>query len=160
MSSDADFERAFDHALECHDNDPSALERARTALCFGERLRRAGRRTSAREHLRDALDAFQLAGSLPWAERARNELAASGEHPRSRGATTTGALTPQELQIALLVAEGLSNRDLATRLFLSVKTVEFHLTRIYRKLGVHSRSELVRRMLTEMGQAVRSTPPA
>ena len=159
VSSDADYEPAYDQALEYHDNDPSALERARTALCFGERLRRAGRRTSAREHLRDALDAFQRAGSLPWAERARNELTASGEHLRSRGTTTT-PLTPQEVQIALLVAEGLSNRDMASRLFLSVKTVEFHLTRIYRKLGVHSRSELVRWMLMGMGQAVRLTPPA
>jgi DNA-binding CsgD family transcriptional regulator len=160
VSPDPDFEEAFDTALECHDRDPSALERARTALCLGERLRRAGRRKSAREHLRDALDAFQRAGSPPWAERARNELAASGEQLRRREAQATESLTPQEVQIALLVAEGLSNREMAARLFLSVKTVEFHLTRIYRKLRVHSRSELVRHMLMEMDPEVRLPPLA
>ena len=74
-------------------------------------------------------------------------MAASGEHIRRRDPTAAERLTPQELQIAIVVAEGLTNRDVATRLFLSTKTVEFHLTRIYRKLAIHSRSELVRRIV-------------
>ncbi len=74
-------------------------------------------------------------------------MRATGEHLRRRDPTSSERRSPQELQIALLVAEGLTNRDVAVRLFLSPKTVEFHLTRIYRKLGIHSRSELVRRVL-------------
>ena len=88
-------------------------------------------------------------GARPWAERARIELRATGEHLRRRDPTTAERLTPQELQITLLVAEGLTNRDVGARLFLSPKTVEFHLTRIYRKLEIHSRSELVRRRVAE-----------
>jgi len=77
----------------------------------------------------------------------RVELHATGEHIRRRDRTAVEQLTPQELTIALVVAEGLSNRDVGARLFLSPKTVEFHLTRIYRKLEIHSRSELVRRVV-------------
>jgi DNA-binding CsgD family transcriptional regulator len=137
----------FEHALELHDRDPSAFERARTELCYGERVRRAGRRRDAREQLRTALAAFHRIGAEPWAERARMELRATGEHIRRRDPSDAEQLTPQELQIALVVAEGLSNRDVGARLFLSPKTVEFHLTRIYRKLEIHSRSELVRRIV-------------
>ncbi len=151
LSPVADIREAFETALERHDCDLSGFEGARTELCYGERLRRAGQRKSAREHLRTALDAFERAGAPLWAERARTELQASGEHLRRREATTAQRLTPQELQIALLVSEGLSNRDLGARLFLSLKTVEFHLTRIYRKLQIHSRSELVRLMIERNG---------
>jgi DNA-binding NarL/FixJ family response regulator len=111
-----------------------------------------GQRQRAREQLRAALETFDRIGARPWAERARTELGASGEHLRRRDPTTSEQLTPQELQIALLVADGLTNRDVGARLFLSVKTVEFHLTRIYRKLQIHSRSELVRRMVGADGQ--------
>jgi DNA-binding CsgD family transcriptional regulator len=151
MSPDADLTEAFETALVLHDREPSGFERARTELCYGERLRRAGQRRGARARLRAALEKFERAGAQPWAERARTELRASGEHLRRRDTTTAEHLTPQELQIALLVAEGLSNRDLSARLFLSLKTVEFHLTRIYRKLQIHSRSELVRLMIEGNG---------
>jgi len=147
LSTDTDLPDAFGMALERYDGDHSRFERARTQLCYGERLRRVGQRQLAREQLRVALETFDRVGALPWAERARTELRASGEHLRRRNPTTTEQLTPQELQIALLVADGLTNRDVGARLFLSVKTVEFHLTRIYRKLQIHSRSELVRRMV-------------
>jgi DNA-binding CsgD family transcriptional regulator len=147
LSTDTDLPDAFEMALERHDGDRSRFERARTQLCYGERLRRVGRRQLAREQLRAAFETFDRVGARPWAERARTELGASGEHLRRRNPTTNEQLTPQELQIALLVADGLKNRDVGARLFLSIKTIEFHLTRIYRKLQIHSRSELVRRMV-------------
>ena len=137
----------FEAALDLHQAEPSPFERARTQLCYGERLRRAGERRAARERLRSALAVFEGVGAAPWAERARMELRASGERLRPRRPAATERLTPQELQIALLVAEGLTNRDVAARMFLSPKTVEFHLTRVYGKLEIHSRADLVRRRL-------------
>jgi DNA-binding CsgD family transcriptional regulator len=147
LSPDDELAEAFETALGLHDADASAFERARTELCYGERLRRAGRRRAAREQLRSALATLELIGAEPLAERARAELRATGEHIRRGEPTAVEQLTPQELTIAVVVAEGLSNRDVAARLFLSPKTVEFHLTRIYRKLEIHSRSELVRRIV-------------
>ncbi len=149
LSPDDALDHTFQTALDAHDHEPSAFERARTELCYGERLRRAGERRRAREQLRPAFQTFERLGARPWAERARIELQATGEHLRRRGPTTAERLTPQELQITLLVSEGLTNRDVGARLFLSPKTVEFHLTRIYRKLEIHSRSELVRRRVAE-----------
>jgi DNA-binding CsgD family transcriptional regulator len=154
-------EATFDEALKEHRPEAGAFEEARTRLCYGERLRRDGERRAARAQLRTALESFEWLGAQRWAERARVELRASGAHLRRRDPTAAEVLTPQELQIMLLVAEGLTNRDVATRLFLSPKTVEFHLTRIYRKLGVSSRAELVRRRLaTEDLQSSGSTAPA
>jgi DNA-binding NarL/FixJ family response regulator len=122
------------------------FEHARTQLCLGEHLRRRGHRRDSRTHLGAALEAFEGGGATPWAERARTELRASGLTPRRRQAAARDELTPQELQIARLVAEGKTNRDVAATLFITPKTVEFHLTRVYRKLEIHSRTELVRRM--------------
>jgi DNA-binding CsgD family transcriptional regulator len=139
-----DFEKRFLTALERHAAGQDAFEEARTRLCFGERLRRAGRRQEARAHLHEALSTFELLGARPWLERASAELAATGEHYRRRDPAATEPLTPQELQVALQVAEGKANRDVAAALFLSPKTVEFHLTRVYRKLNVRSRAELAR----------------
>jgi DNA-binding NarL/FixJ family response regulator len=101
------------------------------------------------------VDAFDRVGAEPWAERARIELRASGARLQRRDPTDAERLTPQELQIAQFIADGLTNRDIAGRLFLSPKTVEFHLTRIYRKLEIHSRAELMRRILdAESGRGV------
>ncbi len=138
---------AFERALAI--DEPSAFERARTELCYGERLRRAGHRRDARVRLTAAAEAFDALGAAPFAERARNELRASGLRPRRREPAARDQLTLQELQIARLVAEGKSNRDVAAILFVTPKTVEFHLTRVYRKLGIASRTELVRRMVTQ-----------
>jgi DNA-binding CsgD family transcriptional regulator len=149
LTTDAGVDEAFQAALELNDHEPSAFERARTELLYGERLRRVGQRRAARAQLQAAFETFRRIGARPWAERARIELNASGARLRRHDPTAAERLTPQELQIALLVAEGLTNRDTAARLFLSPKTVEFHLTRIYRKLEIHSRSELVRRRLDE-----------
>jgi len=135
---------AFDEALAQHAMHPSAFERARTELVYGERLRRSRQRVEAREHLKAAVEAFDRLGAAPWAARARAELAASGASLRSRDPTARDKLTPQELQVALIVAEGKTNREAAAALFLSTKTVEFHLHNAFRKLGVRSRTELAR----------------
>lgn len=119
--------------------------RARTLLCFGERLRRDRRRKDARERLRAALEVFDELDARPWAERAAAELVATGE-PGQRSPIAIGELTPQEMQIAVLVADGQRNAEISRTLFLSVRTVEFHLSRVYAKLGVRSRTELGARL--------------
>ena len=138
------FEVEFQRALSLHERADDAFARARTELVFGERLRRAGRRRDARVQLRAALETFDELGAAPWLERASAELRASGETLRKRKPHEAEELTPQELQIALLVAEGKTNKEVGAALFLSHKTVEFHLGRIYRKLSVGSRAEVIR----------------
>jgi DNA-binding CsgD family transcriptional regulator len=139
----------FAEALALHDRTPSAFERARTELCYGERLRRAGRRVDGRTHLRSALEVFERLGAVPWAERTRVELRATGETARRRDPTAVERLTPQELQVALAVGEGRTNRDVAAALFLSPKTIEYHLGNIYRKLDVRSRAQLAHLLARE-----------
>jgi len=145
LAADDELDARFGDALARHD---TPFEAARTELCYGERLRRAGRRVEARARLRCALEVFDRLGAEPWAERARTELRASGEHVQRRSPGATERLTPQELQVALTVARGATNREAATALFLSPKTIEFHLRNIYRKLEVRSRTQLVRAVLT------------
>jgi DNA-binding CsgD family transcriptional regulator len=150
LGQDDDLDEHFGAALELHEQGAgSPFERARTELLYGERLRRAKRRVEAREHLRSAIELFDGLGAASWSEQARRELRASGESIPRRDPTAPEKLTPQELQIALQVAEGKTNRDVAAALFLSPKTVEFHLTRVYRKLNIHSRAELVRLFSSE-----------
>ncbi len=149
LADDASFESAFEEALTLHGRTTTPFEVARTELCLGERLRRARRRADAREPLRRALETFEQIGATPWAERARGELAASGETARPRDATAADELTPQELQVALVVANGATNKEAGAALFLSPKTIESHLSRVYRKLDVRSRTELVRRLVSE-----------
>lgn len=118
---------------------------ARTQLLYGEWLRRQGERRSARAELDAALKVFEKYGAAPWAERARGELRASGAVLRSRPQAGL-ALTEAELRVALLAADGLTDREICGQLYLSPKTVEFHLGRVYRKLGVRGRTELARRL--------------
>ncbi len=125
-----------------------SFELARLRLNWGERLRRAGRRIDARDHLRVAHEAFELLGAEPWAERTRAELRASGETARRRNPSTLDELTPQELQVLREIAAGATYRQAAQSLFLSPKTIEYHLHKIYRKLGVESRQQLVARLET------------
>jgi DNA-binding CsgD family transcriptional regulator len=99
-------------------------------------------RRQAREHLRPALEAFERLGAGPWAEHAAAELRATGERVRRRSDPDTSQLTPQELQVALVVARGATNKETAAQLYLSPKTIEKHLGSVYRKLGVGSRAEL------------------
>jgi DNA-binding NarL/FixJ family response regulator len=115
------------------------FERARTLLAFGERLRRAKQRAEAREPLTAALDAFERLGARPWATRAANELRATGIHRERPGAAR---LTAQQRQIAQLAATGLSNKEIGERLFLSARTVGYHLYQIFPKLGITSRAAL------------------
>src|SRR5580693_1377722 len=109
---------------------------------IGTRGGRERQRVRAREQLRAALDVFDHLGADPWAEMARTELAATGETARRRDVTTLSDLTPQALQIALSLAEGRTTRETAAALFLSPKTIEYHLRSVYRKLDIGSRSEL------------------
>jgi DNA-binding CsgD family transcriptional regulator len=138
----------FDRALEQSPVGGRPYDRARTELAYGELLRRCQRRTDARPHLRAALATFDDLGAEPLASRARDELRASGEAARKRDPSTLVALTPMEGQVARLVAQGLSNRDVAARLWISPRTVAFHLRGSFAKLGVSSRGELAQLTLT------------
>ena len=132
--------RALDAAVLAESDVPLPLERARTRLVLGRVLRRAQRRSAAAAMLEDALARFEELGARLWAERAREELARIGGR-----APSSDDLTPTEQRIADLVAAGMTNREVAANLFVTPKTVESALTRIYRKLGVRSRTELARR---------------
>jgi DNA-binding CsgD family transcriptional regulator len=133
--------QAYEDALEWHRKVEIPLDRGRTLLALGAAQRRAKRRREARETLESALAAFERLGTTLWAERARGELRRiSGRAP------APGALTPAETRIAALVAEGKTNREVAAALFLSERTVEGHLSRVYGKLGVRSRTELAREL--------------
>jgi DNA-binding CsgD family transcriptional regulator len=118
------------------------FEQARTRLAYGEALRRTGQRGEARSHHRAALECFDDLGAAVWAERAREQLRASGQTARRRATDSGPRLTQQELQIARFVAQGLSNRDVAAQLFVSPRTIEFHLRKVFTKLGIASRTQL------------------
>jgi DNA-binding NarL/FixJ family response regulator len=149
VAGDDEFEAHFAESLALHPDDEDVFGRARTRLAYGERLRRARRRVEAREQLRAALDTFERLGAAPWAERTRSELRASGETARKRDPSTLAQLTPQELQVARFVAQGLSNKEVAAQLFLSPRTIDAHLRNVFAKLGVTSRTQLARLALDE-----------
>jgi DNA-binding CsgD family transcriptional regulator len=129
-------------ALTHHDRLPMPFERARTQLLLGQLLRRE--RAEATAVLRDALAVFEELGTPLWADRARAELA--GTRPRVRA--SQDGLTPAEQRVAELAASGMTNRDVAATMFISAKTVEATLARVYRKLGIRSRAELGRHVNT------------
>jgi DNA-binding CsgD family transcriptional regulator/tetratricopeptide (TPR) repeat protein len=150
LLADADeIDEPFQRALELHAVAGVPFERARTQLCYGERLRRARRRADARLHLRDAYVGFERLGAEPWSERALEELEATGIAPEPVAPPALAELTPHELRVAGIVASGATNREIASRLFVTPKTVEYHLRSIYRKLTIRSRSELTRLYLAE-----------
>jgi DNA-binding CsgD family transcriptional regulator len=140
--ADDEFETTFGRAIELHESLGAPFDVARTQLCLGERLRRNRQRKEARAVLRAAIERFERLGAAPWLERATNELKASGETVQPAATIATNELTPQELQVALAVAKGATNKEAGAALFLSPKTIEAHLGRVYRKLGVHSRTQL------------------
>ncbi|HEU5279121.1 MAG TPA: AAA family ATPase [Gaiellaceae bacterium] len=132
---------AFDEAVTAHGRLPDPIERGRTFLALGQTQRRAGRRRAARGALAQALTIFEEVGAALWAEQARTELERLGGR-----ASSAGALTGAEQRVAHLVAEGRTNREVAAALFVTERTVETHLTSIYRKLDVRSRTELAGRL--------------
>jgi len=142
LADDRTFAREYEAALGHHESTPDVFEQARTRLYYGERLRRTRRRLDARKQLRAALKSFDQLGAAAWSERALAELEASGETARVRGDRYSRQLTPQELQVALILAEGSTTREAATKLFLSPKTVEYHLRHVYDKLEVRTRDDL------------------
>ncbi|GLY50509.1 LuxR family transcriptional regulator [Lentzea sp. NBRC 102530] len=133
----------FEEAIRLHRASGTALELAKTELLYGNRLRRGRKPKAAREHLRDAVRIFQSYQADHWVDRARAELRAAGDSTEPKDHP---GLTPQQAQIARLVAEGATNREVAARLFLSHRTVEHHLRNIFARLGVRSRVELTRRL--------------
>jgi DNA-binding NarL/FixJ family response regulator len=119
-----------------------AVEVARARLVYGEWLRRENRRVDAREQLRAAHESFGRFGAEAFTERARRELEATGESARKRSADTRDDLTPQEAQIAQLARDGLSNPEIGAQLFISPRTVQYHLHKVFVKLGITSRNQL------------------
>jgi DNA-binding CsgD family transcriptional regulator len=136
------FAAHFDAALVHHARTRDTFDTARTNLCYGARLRRARRPGDARRHLADALTAFDRLGATPWSRRTLAVLGASGARGGRRDESVRHRLTPQELQIALALAQGRTTREAAAKLFLSPKTVEYHLRNVYDKLEIRSREAL------------------
>jgi DNA-binding CsgD family transcriptional regulator/tetratricopeptide (TPR) repeat protein len=145
-------------AVEHLGRTPLRPESGRAHLVYGEWLRREGRRVDAREQFRAADDMFTTIGMEAFAERARRELIATGEKARKRTDDTRGQLTPQEEQIARLARDGLSNQEIAAQLFVSPRTVEWHLRKAFAKLGINSRM-LLRGALPEGGRTSAHHPP-
>jgi len=144
-AADADAEPLYQQAIAAHEGDGRPFEQARTRLLYGEWLRRNQRRADAREHLLAAAAAFARMGARPWQDRAEAELrAAGGAVSVVNAADPLARLTPQELQVVRLAAAGASNKQIGAQLFLSPRTVGFHLYRAFPKLGVTSREELAR----------------
>jgi DNA-binding CsgD family transcriptional regulator len=144
-ADDADAEPLWRQAIAAHEGDGRPFEQARTRLLYGEWLRRNRRRASAREHLLAAAAAFARMGARPWQERAEAELRATGAGaPAVTADDPLARLTPQELQVVRLAAAGASNKQIGAQLFLSPRTVGFHLYRAFPKLGVTTREELAR----------------
>jgi DNA-binding CsgD family transcriptional regulator len=151
LGADHDAGRHFAEAIRLHERGGRPFEHARTRQVYGEWLRRERRRSEARLQLAAALEAFRELGAVPWTERARTELRATGA-TIAAAADVSGAasrLTAQELQVARLAAEGRTNREIAARLFLSPRTVAYHLYKAYPKLGISSRAALARLNLGE-----------
>ena len=142
VSEDDAAEAMYEEAIARLGRTPLRPELARAHLLYGEWLRRAGRRVDARQNLRTAYEMFTSFGSDGFGERARRELLATGETVRKRTDETRGQLTPQEQQIARLAADGHTNPEIGAQLFLSSRTVEWHLHKVFTKLDISSRRQL------------------
>jgi DNA-binding NarL/FixJ family response regulator len=152
LSDGADADRGYQESIEHLARTSVRAQLARSHLLYGEWLRRENRRLDARAQLRTAYDMLSGIGADAFADRARRELLAAGETVRKRTVQTVGELTAQEAHIARLVVDGLTNAEIGAQLFLSVRTVEWHLRKVYTKLGVSSRREL-RYAMARLGQA-------
>lgn len=146
MTDDDGAEQLYQESIAQLEKVPVAVELAWSRLLFGEWLRRRRRRADARIQLRAAYESFESWGAAPFAERARAELLATGETARKRTVDTRFDLTPQERHVARLAASGSTNSEIATQLFVTTSTIEFHLSRVFRKLGITSRRQIGRRL--------------
>jgi len=155
-AGEPEYDELFRVALEWHERAQQPFLRARTELAYGERLRRDGLRQKAREQLHSSLTTFEALSAVPWADQAATQLRATGERVRRRRDPATTQLTSQELQVALVVARGATNKEAAAQLFLSPKTIEKHLGSAYTKLGLRSRVELARLFTAREGEAAGS----
>jgi len=142
VSEGREAEQCYAEAVERLGRTPLRPELARARLLYGEWLRRQTRRADARHQLRAAYDLFTAIGAEAFAERARGELLATGEKVRKREVDTRGQLTPQEEHIIRLARDGRTNREIAAELFISTRTVEWHLRKVFAKLGITSRRDL------------------
>ena len=149
LSDEAGAEWLYQEALERLAPTRLRFDMARTRLVYGEWLRRQQRQKDAREQLRIAHGDFEEFGMSGFADRARAELLATGERARKRTVEASGQLTPQETRISELAAQGVTNQEIAGQLFISPATVEYHLSKVYRKLGVRSRTQLASKLLVE-----------
>jgi DNA-binding CsgD family transcriptional regulator len=154
VSAGADAERLYEEAIERLGRTRLRPELARAHLLYGEWLRRASRRVEARTQLRAAHELFEVIGMDAFAERAARELQATGETVRRRTPETRDDLTAQERQIAELARDGLSNPEIGARLFLSPRTVEWHLRKVFAKLGLRSRRELAKALTASEAELV------
>ncbi len=153
LSDGESAERLYREALDRLGRTRIRMALARTHLLYGEWLRRERRRTDAREQLRTAQQMFAGMGADGFAERSERELLASGETARKRTVVSTGQLTPQEAQVARLARDGLSNPEIGARLFISSRTVQYHLHKVFTKLGISSRMQLDRVLPGDHGSA-------
>ncbi len=144
VSDDERTQSSFDRSIECLETSPWATELARTHLLYGEWLRRGRRGIEARAQLRTAYEMFDSMGAKAYAQRARLELEATGGRTGRRRVETGSDLTVRESQIARLAADGLTNREIASRLFISPNTVEYHLNKAFAKLGISRRHALAK----------------
>ena len=153
-----EFARHFESSLAHLRHCGAPFEVGRSLLAYGARLHRGRQRAEARERLRAAVEVFDQLGAAPWSARAAADLRAAGA--RRRRATDPDDLTAQEVRVAMAVASGATSRQVAAEMFLSPKTIEFHLTRVYRKLGIRSRAELATAVATgKLGRLPGDEPP-
>jgi DNA-binding CsgD family transcriptional regulator len=157
MAIPAEARQGYENALYIRSRTRAAYQIARTHLVYGEWLRRQRRRREARDQLRMAHDMFDGMGMHGLAERARLELRASGEHLQKREPNSGGA-HPQESQIATLAGRGVANRDIVAQLFISPSTVQYHLHKVFRKLGGNSRTQLAHRVINHGASALHPIP--
>jgi DNA-binding NarL/FixJ family response regulator len=149
LSEGPEAEEPYVEAIEQLGRSGAVVLRARAQLTYGEWLRRESRRVDARAQLKPAHTVFEAMGAQGFADRARRELLATGETVRKRTDDTRGDLTPQEAQIARLASERLTNPEIAAQLYLSHRTVEYHLRKVFQKLGISSRKELAQALRTQ-----------